>query len=129
MFEQGYIARRDILIIALLLILSFGSFGYWGLTQNAGAARVKIEVAGSLLGEYDLNEEQTIDIPGADGQVMNQVIITGGAAYMSEADCPDKICVKQGKISRLGQSIVCLPNRVVVSVSAGQRTELDSVVK
>ena len=36
---------------------------------------------------------------------------------MTHADCPDQICVKTGSISRSGQSIVCAPNRVVVTVT------------
>ncbi len=40
---------------------------------------------------------------------------------MDKADCPDKLCVKQGKISKSGESIICLPHKVVVKISAEER--------
>ena len=48
---------------------------------------------------------------------------------MSEANCHDQLCVKQGRINKVGQSIVCLPNRVVITVISGDKDSMDSVVK
>ena len=45
------------------------------------------------------------------------VHIQGGKVWVTGADCSDKICERTGEISRAGQSIVCLPNNVVVSIS------------
>ena len=42
---------------------------------------------------------------------------------MKEADCPDKYCVKQGKITRTRQNIVCLPHKVVVEIAVSDNTE------
>ena len=47
----------------------------------------------------------------------NKIAIKDGKAYMSYADCPDKLCIKQGAIEKSGTPIVCLPNRVTVSIS------------
>ena len=46
----------------------------------------------------------------------NHLVIHDGCARIEEADCPDKLCVKQGTVSESGESVVCLPNRVVVAV-------------
>ena len=46
----------------------------------------------------------------------NHLVIQDGCARIEEADCPDKLCVKQGTVSESGESLVCLPNRVVVAV-------------
>ena len=53
---------------------------------------------------------------------------------MTEADCPDKICVNTGKISKIGETIVCLPHRVVVEIQgevsqSDSDDSIDSVVK
>jgi hypothetical protein len=48
---------------------------------------------------------------------------------MAEADCPDGLCVKQHKIDKTGQTIVCLPHRVVIEIEGGQTNELDGVVQ
>lgn len=44
------------------------------------------------------------------------IIVSGGAVWVEDADCKDKICEKTGKISKEGQSIVCLPNRVIIRI-------------
>ena len=45
------------------------------------------------------------------------VVVSGGAAYVREADCPDRLCVKTGRLSRPGDIAVCLPTRVTVAVT------------
>ena len=45
------------------------------------------------------------------------VRISDGKVWVTDANCPDKTCEHTGKISRAGQSIVCLPNGVTVSIS------------
>ncbi len=67
--------------------------------------------------------ERVIDIDGH-----NKVVIYDGEVRMEEADCPDKLCVLQGKISRSGQTIICLPNKVMVTIKGG-KSEYDGVVK
>ena len=61
-----------------------------------------------------MKEKQTIRIEGIGGT--NLLVIADGSASVTEADCPDALCVGMGKISRTGQSIVCLPHQVVVEV-------------
>jgi hypothetical protein len=79
-----------------------------------GADRVSITVDGAEYRSVPLSRDQRIDI-SIDGR-LNVVALEGGAAYMHSANCPDKLCVRQGRISSGSQSIVCLPNRVVVKL-------------
>ena len=129
MFEKGYISRRDIFVIILLLAISFGVFACWAIGNSKSGSQIRIEQRGRLVGIYNLKEDQQIPIRDVNGQEINRVTIAGGKAYMSEANCKDQLCVKQGKIEKQGQSIVCLPNRVIVTVIQGERDSLDSVVK
>ena len=64
---------------------------------------------------FPLDEDRTYEIAGF-GEGHNTLIIQGGEAYMSDASCPDHLCMGMGKISHAGQSIICLPNRVVVEI-------------
>ena len=57
---------------------------------------------------------QRIEIPGKVGKCI--LIISGGKADMESADCPNQICVHHSAISHTGETIVCLPNRVVIEV-------------
>ncbi|HIU48220.1 MAG TPA: NusG domain II-containing protein, partial [Candidatus Avimonoglobus intestinipullorum] len=67
---------------------------------------------GELYQTAELYTDAEISVNGT-----NTVVIHDGEVYMESADCPDQLCVKQGKIHDAGRDIVCLPNRVVVSVS------------
>ena len=57
----------------------------------------------------------------------NVLEIEGGAAAVTEADCGDLTCVNTGAISREGESIVCLPYRLVVEITGGGAAEVDAV--
>ena len=48
----------------------------------------------------------------------NHLIIKGGEVWVSEATCPDKICVHQGKIHMDGEIIVCLPNKMTAQIKS-----------
>ena len=48
---------------------------------------------------------------------------------MTSADCPDHLCVKQKAISKEGESIICLPNKVVVTVKSDMKSDIDSISK
>ena len=47
---------------------------------------------------------------------MNTLVINGGKASIVSADCPDKLCVHQQEISKAGESIICLPHKLVVRI-------------
>lgn len=72
---------------------------------------LRITVDGEVYGTYELGKTQEILI----GET-NVAQIEEGHAWMSWADCPDQICVRTAKITEEGQTIVCLPNRIVLEV-------------
>ena len=56
----------------------------------------------------------------------NTICITKDGVYMKDASCPDKLCKKSGKINKPGQSIVCLPNKIMVEI-VGVKKDVDAV--
>ena len=56
----------------------------------------------------------------------NKVRIESDGVYMENANCPDKLCVHQGRISKTGQSIICLPNKIIVEI-VGKKPDVDAV--
>ncbi len=62
----------------------------------------------------DAGQYQMIKIPGKVGECV--LIIKEGEAYMQEADCPNQICVHHSPVSHKGETIVCLPNRVIIEI-------------
>lgn len=92
------------------------------LRPEQAVRRVEISVDGELYGRYDLKEDQEISI-----NETNKVEISGGTVRMTWAKCPDQICVHHKEISRDGESIICLPNKIVVSIIVGDaKTEDES---
>ena len=102
----------DIIVIASLLVLSISFLLVSTLTRKDGATAV-ITVGGVTVGEYplDRNGEYTIN------NGTNMLTIGDGVAYMSYSSCPDHICENTGKVRYVGEQIVCLPNRVTVTVT------------
>ena len=74
---------------------------------------------------YYLTRPQTVKIKNSKGKTTNVLVIRDGKADMKEADCPDKLCVHQKAISAENESIVCLPNRVVVTVTNSKKEGMD----
>ena len=56
-----------------------------------------------------------VSVNGADGG-FNRLIVRDGEVWCQEASCPDKVCIQQGKQKNAGSSIVCLPNRMIVTI-------------
>lgn len=106
-------ARNDILLAASILLIAVSAFLLFLLFAKEGST-VVITVNGEEFGKYPLSEDKIITVDNGFGY--NLVIIEGGEVTVGEADCPDGICVKHRKIKNEGETIVCLPHKLVVSV-------------
>lgn len=93
----------------------------------AEAGKVRITCRGEEYGVYALNEDRTIEVV-REGH-SNVVSIQSGTVHMKSADCHNQVCVDTGVISRTGETIVCLPNRVVVEILAdGKGGDADEAI-
>ena len=100
---------------------------YWasGILPEKQGASVVVTREGEVYGTYSLSQPQTVKIKNSKGKTTNVLVIRDGKADMKEADCPDKLCVHQKAISAENESIVCLPNRVVVTVTNSKKEGMD----
>lgn len=119
--------KLDYLIIVVLALFTITSFVGTIINSNRkyNEKYVEIDVDGKLYKTYPLvNHEETIEIKTKLGE--NFIEIKDGKVHILDADCPDKVCIKDGYISEPGQILVCLPNKVVVEVKGRVTTqELD----
>jgi hypothetical protein len=106
--------KPDLLLIVVLLIVGAGVVIYTQFMSHTGNV-VQIRVDGDVKAEYPLDSDIDVILGGVDGGT-NHLIIQDGQAWFSEASCPDGLCVGMGKISKSGQSIICLPNRVTAEI-------------
>lgn len=122
--------KRDIILVLSMVIIAAAAFLIINFAVKKDGSYAVIKVDGNVIKTLDLNSgETTIEVNGYQGGV-NKVVINDGKVSMTEADCPDELCVKTGKISRLGETIVCLPHRVVVEIKGSQDDDsIDSVVR
>lgn len=127
--KQGrFFLKNDVLFIAALLIVCAVGMFYLFVLRDSGDT-VKVTVDGEMYGTYSLSDNIQEDIiTGKDGSNLNRFVICDGKVYMEDASCPDGICVAHRPISREGESIVCLPNKVVITVFTEKETEAPDIV-
>ncbi len=116
--------KRDLILIGILLLAASALFFLFKEKQagKEGASAV-VTVDGTEIARYPLNRNGTFVLNGGS----NTLIVENGEAWISEANCPDKLCMGFGKISKNGEIIVCLPNRLIVVIEGGEAAEVDAV--
>ncbi|MBR3785688.1 MAG: NusG domain II-containing protein [Firmicutes bacterium] len=118
-----FIKKADIVLFFVLLAFGIGLSALSLFTGTSGQ-KVQIEVNGQPYAVYSLAENQTIEI--TEHGHTNKITIKDGAVQMSYSDCKNQICVNDGQISKTNQSIVCLPNKVMVEITGGEE-EFDAI--
>lgn len=120
--------KRDFLLVALVLVITGVC---WLIPRSRNAAvtedekMLKITVNGKEYGTYSMDVAQTVKI-----NQTNTCEIKGGTVKMVWASCPDALCIHQGTADMPGETIVCLPNRVVLEVVAkDEEKQTDSLVQ
>ena len=108
--------RNDVLFIAVLLLLvSLVGAAFFFLRGEGDTVTVSVD--GKHYGTYPLHTDLTLSIRTGDGgDQENVLVIRGGKACVESATCPDGICADHHPVSREGETIVCLPNRMIVTV-------------
>ena len=105
--------RNDIILIAAVILIAAIAIVCMVFLKKDGKNAV-VYVDGELYGKYPLNESVTVDIKSKNGT--NRLVIADGKARITEASCPDLRCVEHNAISNDIEPIICLPNKVVISI-------------
>ncbi len=121
---KKYIRKADIILLIVLVSVGLASTAYLAMSQTAGS-KVIIESNGEMYGRYSLLEDQVIDVKN--GTESNRVVIKGGEVYVKKASCRNQVCVDTGRIDKAGQSIICLPNKLVVRIEGKGGGSYDAV--
>ncbi|MEE0686607.1 MAG: NusG domain II-containing protein [Lachnospiraceae bacterium] len=107
--RKKYIA--DIILVISLVILTLVTSIFIYKKQTSNKIYVEVSINGEITNKYSVDEN--IEIMLKTGNVL---VIKDGNVCISNADCPDGLCVKQGTISKANESIICLPNKLVVRI-------------
>lgn len=120
--KNGIIKKGDVGILLFGLVLSGVLYLYAG--QRAEGENVYVTVRGETTC-YPLGEDTVISLNSETGDY-NTVVIEHHTVYMERASCPDQICVHHKDISKDGETIICLPNQVFITIESDIQRDIDN---
>lgn len=115
----------DFLLVSIIVIAAISAFLIIRLFADDGAVAV-VTVDGKRHSSYPLCEDREVVIETEDGGT-NILVISDGEAYIRSASCPDGICSRHKPISSTEESIICLPNGVVITVEGEPSSDAPDV--
>ena len=118
------IRKSDILLFAGILIIGIAAF-VWNTAMMEQGVEVRVVSGRGVYGIYELESDAEVIV--TEGGRTNIIEVSNGTVKMQYADCPNGDCVKARAISKAGQSIVCLPNKIIITIEGGGY-RLDSTV-
>lgn len=125
------IKKMDIVIIVLLLIISFTPHLIFFKTSQKGSKNnyAIIQVDGKIHKKIDLSkvkksEKVNLNLPNG----KNTLLIKNNSIQMKSANCNDALCVKQGNISKVGQTIICLPHKLIIEIKGDELDSKDDLI-
>ena len=118
--------KNDLIIISVIAILALALFVFIKSNNRTGACAV-VTVDGKETARFFLDTDIEYEIKSSAG--VNSLVIKDGYAYLKDADCPDRLCVKMGKINKEDQSIICLPHKVIIEIKGGEKNDVDVMVQ
>ena len=107
--------RNDLVLAVVLLLVAAVGGGAFYFTHREPAVLAEVTVDGRLVETLDLGKDQEVVVDGARGGT-KKLVIKDGEIWCADASCPDSVCIYQGKQSRDGDMIVCLPNLLLVKI-------------
>ena len=107
--------RADLMLIGAL-VLSAAALLLWPTASRRSGGEAVVYVDGQRTAAYPLSRDATVRLVSPDGTSYNILTISDGTADVTDAGCPDRICVSQGWLSDQSVPIVCLPHRLIIKL-------------
>lgn len=120
------ITRGDLYLILIILITGLILFLMIQISSKSGQC-LYVYYAQKLVTTVQLNKNENLNIQGDLG--ISQIVIRDGQVWMEKSPCPQKICIHMGKITHHGQSIVCIPNRIVLLIKKNHDPKIDAITQ
>ncbi|MEG1953055.1 MAG: NusG domain II-containing protein [Hydrogenoanaerobacterium sp.] len=116
--------KTDIIIICLILLVSAAIWFYYSCTLAKSPAVAEIYEGSQLIETVVLKkgEKRKFSVLGHEDVIFS---IDDGSICFASSDCPDKLCVRAGKLKKAGERAVCLPNRLILKIVPLEGTDAD----
>lgn len=121
---KKYITRADIILLIVLVAAGLAATAYLAMSGHEGG-RVRIESDGKEFATYSLYEDREVVVKSKNGT--NTVVIESARVYVKDASCKNQICANHPSINHSGETIVCLPNRLLVTIEGRGGDEPDVI--
>lgn len=116
--------KKDIILILSLLIVSTIALLFMLFNKKGGSYAVVV-INGVETQSLPLSTNTEITLKN--GNDFNVLVIEDGKAYIKDASCPDKLCVKQHTVQYNGETLVCLPNKITVKIISDTEADTDFI--
>lgn len=116
--------RNDLIILSIILVLALLCGGIFKLTNNKNFDNkyIVITVDGKefkrILHSDSLNDEILVETTYGH----NDILIENGKVSIAESDCTNQVCVQSGSIDKVGQTLVCLPNKLIIEIKGVKKS-------
>lgn len=125
MDKRKFFNSKDIIAITVVFILALGLYMGYGLYMGNNADYAEIIYDGQVIERLPLNKD-TEYIPEINRNII--IEIKDEKIHFKHSDCPDKICINTGWLSKPGQTAVCLPNKISVVVKGKSSDGIDTAI-
>lgn len=113
-------------LLVLLAIIGVGFLIQIYFFGKTGATAI-IEQDGETISELDLSKDTELVLDDGNGG-SNTITVKNGKIAVTDANCPDLVCVHTGSISQTGEVIACLPHKLIITISEKKNSDLDAIV-
>lgn len=125
-----FIKKKDLIIIALIILLAISLyfiFKMYNKNQEKAGAKAEIYYESKLVMTVMLNEkiDKTFSLPQNEHVIFH--LYEDGSIRFEESNCPDKVCIKTGRLRHIGSSSACLPNKIILKIVPLNGTESNDV--
>ncbi|MDO4343865.1 MAG: NusG domain II-containing protein [Eubacteriales bacterium] len=116
--------RNTIIFTAVILAAALAGLLAQRIFMKKGGNYAVVQSCGEVIARLDLTENTVLTV-GGETSGRNRIEVAEGTVCVTEADCPDQICVHQGRISRRGEVIACLPHELIITIDTDDDSGAD----
>lgn len=117
--------KHDLILLAMFILIAAILVFIINRTDEIKGDYVLITLNNSEYARIPLNKDTVLSIDSDKGK--NTVVVSDKEVYVESADCPDQICVDHAHIMYEGETIVCLPHRLIIKIVSEEGSETDAI--
>ena len=119
--KTGLLKKADIVTASIIILVCIAAIAFARL--SGGGLTAQVTVDGRVLESIDLNSVETAYTIVTGTSPETEITVEKGAIYFSRSECENQYCVGSGRLTSKGATAVCLPAKVVITVTADKSAD------